>query len=75
MDDTLDEEDLLVTFMGLEVQNSQYVAAAHEKGRTTDGRKKRRVVKAPCRATSLLILRCQEVAPGSAIFLWFRESF
>ena len=27
------------------------------------------------RTTSLLVLRCQEGAPGSAIFCYFRESF
>lgn len=40
MDDTLDEEDVLVIFDELEVQNSQNVAAAQEKIVQLMGRKK-----------------------------------
>ena len=40
MDDTLDEEDVLVIFDELEVQNSQNVAASQEKVVQLMGRKK-----------------------------------
>lgn len=40
MDDTLDEEDVLVNFDELGVQNSQNVAAAQEKVVQLMGRKK-----------------------------------
>lgn len=40
MDDTLDEEDVLVIFDELEAQNSQNVATAQEKVAQLMGRKK-----------------------------------